>query len=266
MPINFDTRGVDATLPYHFSAGPVGIGDTNPYDSKYSNILASTTPGTQPPLLIGSTLSDPRSGQVFRYVKATVATVIVGSLLAPAASVAITNSVPSGVANNGTNGRIDQSAVTWVAGDYAGDFLVVNTGTGAGQCARILWNTAATAAVGTLYLDRQLATALDNTSDIVIYRPFSVALTAAAAGDVCVGVSCQILTAANYYGWMQIGGFCPMVLSEAAIAAGAAIGASGTAGKAIAAAGGVGDGTIGYAIAAASGATEIFAAVLQSLS
>jgi hypothetical protein len=176
-----------------------------------------------------------------------------------------TDKVAAGIANNGTNGRIDLSTQTWVVGDYAGDFMVVNTGTGAGQAARILWNTVATASVGTLYLDRQLVTALDATSDVVIYRPFSVALTGAATGDICVGVSVGTLTGANSYGWMQVAGFCPMVLSEAAIAANAYISASATAGKAIAAAGGVGDGGIGFAVTAAAGATEIFGAVLQRL-
>lgn len=264
MPSNFDTRGVDAVLPYHFSAGPVGIGDTNPYDSKYQNITISTVPGSATPLLIGSRLSDPRSGQEYAYVKTTVAAVV-GNLLAPAASVAIANSVAAAITNNGTNGRIDVSGVTWTAGDFAGDFVLVNTGTGAGQLARILWNTAATAAVGTLFLDRTFATALDATSDLVIYRPFTVKLTAAATGDVCCGVSVGTLTGSGSFGWMQVAGFCPHVLAEAAIAAGAAISASATAGQAIAVAGGVGDGQIGWAIAAAGGAAEPFGAMLFRL-
>lgn len=264
-PMNFDTRSVDAVLPYHFSAGPVGIGDVHPYDSKYQNIAVSTVPGSATPLLIGMGVQDPRSGQEYRYIKTTVA-VTPGQLLAPAAAVAITNSVPSGAANNGTNGKIDQSGVTWTAAAYAGDFLLVNTGTGSGQGARILWNTAATAATGTLYLDRQLATALDTTSDIVIYRPYSVKLTAAAAGDICVGVSCGTLTGDGYYGWMQTAGFCPFLISEAAIAAQAGIHASATAGKAVGSAGAAGDAEIGWALAAASGADEFFAAMLYRLS
>ncbi len=254
MGMNFNTRQVDAVLPFHWASGPVGIGGTDVYDDVRHNILPPTTVQGPAPYLPGQRIRDPKSGQEFCYVKATVA-VTVGQLLAPATSVAVAN----GVTNAGSGGTI-VTAQAWTVGAYAGDFFMVNGGTGPGQAARILWNTATT-----LYLDRELAVALDATSDFVIYRPFSVALTAAATGDICVGVSTGTFTGDGYYGWMQVSGFCPMILAEAAIAAGASISASATAGKAIGGAGGAGDGLIGFAIAAASGADVFFGGMLQSI-
>lgn len=250
MGLNFNTRQVDAVLPFHFSAGPVGIGDVDPYDSKYQNIAAPTTPQNPSPLLPGLVLSDPRSGQQWQYVKATVA-VTLGQLLAPATSVAVAN----GITNAGAGATI-VTAQAWTVGAYAGDFFFVNGGTGVGQAARILWNTATT-----LYLDREMTVALDTTSDFVIDRPFSVALSAATADTIVSGVSVGVLTGANYYGWMQTQGYCPMVLAAGAVAAGVSIGASTTAGSADDAA--IANGAIGMSVAAASGAAIFFGALLR---
>lgn len=271
MALAFNTRRIDAVMPFHWSTGPIGISELDPYSNKYQNILAPTStasPAAVVPLLPGHTLSDPRSGQVFRYVKSTVA-VTVGQLLAPAASVALTNALTGltiDSSNNGTDGVVQAASVTWTAGAYAGDFLSVITGTGPGQAARIVWNTGVTAGTGTLYLDRQLDTALAADSDLVIYRPYSVKLSSTSAGSVVNGVSIGTLTGDGYYGWMQVAGPCAAVLCTAvAITGGEGIHNSATAGSAAVGASASGDVSFGYALVTTSGAAELFPAHLMCM-
>lgn len=255
MGLAFNTREPDVGLPLHFSSGPVQLGGFHPLDDPRNNITFPSSVAELTPHLPGTRYVDQRGGGEYVYVKSTVA-VALGNLVAPAANVAlVSNDI---IVASSTASKIVTTTGGWTAGAYAGDFFRAYTGTGLNQSARIVWNTA-----NTLYLDRDLPTALDGTTDFYIFRPYTIALTAATANSICTGVGISTITGNNYFGWVQVAGYCPMVLSAAAITTALPVGASGTAGKADDLS--ITGGAIGCAMLAAGGADELIPVMLRKL-
>lgn len=166
------------------------------------------------PLPLGTTvqLTD---GRVFKYVRMNVGTAALGSVLERAAEVGEDTVSSSSDLLSIETGGVD---TTWVAGDFVGDWVYVDAGTGEGQCRRIISNTTTT-----LRLDRPLTTALAVAdSDITIIRPYRMILATAAVTTPVAGISVGTITAVNatpdpdvyYHGWMQTAGFCEHILLD----------------------------------------------------
>lgn len=137
-------------------------------------------------------------GREWVYVKADSA-LAQGSVAVPNA-VASADLVSSSQDSQGRNVYITYSTGGWTAGAYAGGYVVVDDGTGKGQMARIIDNTA-----DTLILDPAdaLSTALSVAdSDITINTPFLVDKAAVTSMvQQAVGIA-QVAFSAGDYGWL----------------------------------------------------------------
>lgn len=137
-------------------------------------------------------------GRRWVYVKADSA-LAQGSVAVPNA-VASADTVVSSADAIGRHVFVTEASAGWTAGAYAGGWMYVDDGTGAGQLARILDNTA-----DTLILDPAdaLSTALVVTdSDITIFTPFLVDKAAVTSKvQQAVGIA-QVAFSASDYGWL----------------------------------------------------------------
>lgn len=137
-------------------------------------------------------------GREWVYVKADSA-LSKGSVAVPNA-VASVDLVSSSQDSQGRNVYIKYATGGWTAGAYAGGYVVVDDGTGKGQMARIIDNTA-----DTLILDPAdaLSTALSVAdSDITINTPFLVDKAAVTSMvQQAVGIA-QVAFSASDYGWL----------------------------------------------------------------
>ena len=223
---NYNSRGQEALLPYQaFNINNLG-GETI-HDDRHHNLAGTTAATDDPsrnyPLLLGARRETP-DGRMWVYVQMTGAAAVLGSVLASNAVVGEDTVSSSSDLLIIETGGVD---TTWVAGAFAGDYVYVDAGTGEGQCRRILQNTATA-----LHLDRPLATALAVAdSDITIMRPFHVRKVPAGITEVVAGVALAAITE-NYYGWMQVRGFCEHVLADdtATVAGGDLVADDGVAG------------------------------------
>lgn len=200
--MTYNSRSVNAALPIGSYAGAAMHMAENIVDG--ANRYHDKT--TTDELLNVGTLVMTRDGRCFRYVQMTGAAALLGSVLQAAADVGEDTVSSSSDLMQIETGGVD---TTWTAGDFVGDFVYVDDGTGEGQCRRIVAN-------GTtwLRLDRALTTALAVAdSDITIIRPYKVRKALAAITTPVAGVAVAAITQ-NYYGWMQVYGFCEHVLID----------------------------------------------------
>lgn len=123
---------------------------------------------------------------------------------------------------------------TATADSFAGGYLVVNAGTGAGQACLIAGNTAATAGNSnsvTLFLAEGLfvATAAADSKFSVhpsIYSAILISASASSTTAIPVGVPAVTVTAANY-AWFQTTGMCSVLANGTpALASGVIVGAT----------------------------------------
>lgn len=166
-----------------------------------------------PKMRLGTLVTD-LYGNEYRYVKAAEA-IAVGELVTPTAwaawdtSTLVNGAVTAGAAYI----DVDGSASTWTANQYAGYYIRQGTAmapaAGLGRLHRIKSH----AAVGTagdgvrIYLDDSTPAleAFANNAVLNIWNPFVVELTDAALEPIR-GVGIGTITA-NYYGFVQVGGF-----------------------------------------------------------
>lgn len=149
------------------------------------------------------------NGSTYRYVKAAGAisqyqTVIPNTVTTVTLVSSSTNNLNQIV-------YITKAAAGWTNGQFAGDYLLVNTGTGTGQIARIMDNTS-----DTLYLyGSGLGTALAVAdSGIAIYHQWNVIKSAVTSKvQNCCGIA-QVAFASGDYGWVLQQGVGAVVAGE----------------------------------------------------
>jgi len=166
------------------------------------------------------------NGRIFRYVKAGATALVTGDLYAAPSTVANHTNLTPTAANviGSTSVTVTLGATAATANQYAGGLLVIATGTGAGYAYEIDSHPAAalsTTLTLTLKDPIRVATTTATSKIDLIANPFNgviIAATTATAHPVGVAVS---VIPANYYGWVQSGGLCP-ILDDGNIAVGQA--------------------------------------------
>lgn len=141
-------------------------------------------------------------GSTWVYVQATTGVLAKGSIAIPDAVTAVDN-VSSSTNNLGQIVYITKASAGWTNGAFAGDYVVVDDGTGVGQAARIMDNTS-----DTLYLfSPGFTTALSSVdSDITIFKPWHVTKSAVTSKlQNAVGIA-QTTFANLAYGWVLVRG------------------------------------------------------------
>lgn len=188
----------------------------------------SSTQGTT--LGARSTLGD---GRVFRYCLAGVTALVPGKL--QQASAEDTSNYQNLAASAAAIGAVQitmTTSTTATASIFAGGYLVVTTGTGAGYTYQIGGNTATAGAAGLVVtLNDPLIVATDTTSRFdLIPNPYaSVVVNPTTATSAPVGVAVFAVTAAQY-GWIQTQGAVG-ILADGSVTVGTQVVASnGTAG------------------------------------
>jgi len=172
-------------------------------------------------------------GRGFRYVLAG-ATALVSGKLQQASAEDTTNfqNLTCAVSAVGATSITTTTTVTVTINQLAGGFLTVTSATtGAGFTYKIKGNTAATAAVTTIYLEDPIVVATTGTVKIdMILSPYTnVIVNPATASSVPVGAAVYNITAAQY-GWVQTHGQCSL-LADGTVVVGTSLAASnGTAG------------------------------------
>lgn len=150
------------------------------------------------------------NGNIYVYVQAAGA-ITTGNAVIPNTVTTVTT-VSSSTNNLGQIVYITKAAAGWTNGAFAGDYVLVNTGTGTGQIARIMDNTA-----DTLYLfGTGLATALSvSDSGIAIYKQWHVVKSAITTKiQNCNGIA-QATFASGEYGWILQKGVGTVLAGEA---------------------------------------------------
>lgn len=152
------------------------------------------------------------NGNIYVYIKASGALTAGGPVI-PSAVTTVTT-VSSSTNNLGQIVYITKASAGWTNGVYSGDYVLVNTGTGSGQLARIMDNTS-----DTLYLyGAGLTTALSvSDSGIAIYHEWNV-ITSAITSKIqnTVGIA-QTAFASGDYGWVLQKGIGMVTASEVLI-------------------------------------------------
>lgn len=150
------------------------------------------------------------NGSIYVYVQAAGA-ISAGNAVIPNTVTTVTT-VSSSTNNLNQIVFITKASAGWTNGAFAGDYVLVNTGTGTGQIARIQDNTA-----DTLYLfGSGLSTALSVVdSGIAIYKQWHV-VKAAVTSKIqnCNGIS-QVAFASGEYGWVLQKGVGTVIAGEA---------------------------------------------------
>lgn len=169
---------------------------------------ATTQTSTAAAFQVGQQGQTP-SGSIYVYVKAAGA-ISAGNAVIPNTVTTVTT-VSSSVNNLNQIVYITKASAGWTNGQFAGDYLLVNTGTGTGQVARIMDNTA-----DTLYLfGSGLTTALSvSDSGIAIYHQW-VVVKAAVTSKIqnCNGIA-QVAFASGEYGWILQKGVGTVIAGE----------------------------------------------------
>ena len=166
-------------------------------------------------------------GRVFRYVLAGATALVPGKVQqAPAESTGAQDETITNVAVGDTT-VTTTTTTTVTANQMAGGFLVITAGTlGIGQSYKIKSHPAASGAVVTYTLEDPIRVATTGTARVDVYpNPYSgVIVCPTTLTSAPVGVAVHPVAAAQY-GWIQVGGPCP-ILADGANAVGAAVVAS----------------------------------------
>lgn len=136
-------------------------------------------------------------GNIWIYVQATTGVLAKGSIAIPDTVTAV-DLVSSSTNNLGQIVYLTKASAGWTNGAFAGDYVVVDDGTGVGQASRIMDNTA-----DTLYLYTPFTTALSvSDSDITIFKPWHVTKSAVTSKlQNAVGIA-QNVFANLEFGWV----------------------------------------------------------------
>jgi len=172
-------------------------------------------------------------GRAFAYCKAGGTALVPGKLQqAPAEDTSNFQDLTVTAPVAGATSIVTTSTVTLTVNQLAGAFLVITSATtNAGQVLRVKGNTAATAAVTTIYLDDPVVYTPTGTVKIDVHpNPFNgVIVNPATASSAPKGVALYKVTAA-YFGWLQVSGPA-VILSDGGSTVGTNVSASnGTAG------------------------------------
>ena len=150
-------------------------------------------------------------GRRFRYVKAGSTATVAGKLYQSRAEDATNwENIAIAAASAGATSIVTTGTITAAKDLFAGGWVVIADDTGEGYFYKVKGNTAATAAVCTIYLEDPLVEAIttSTTIDVIPHIYGSVEIWDATNHDgVPVGVAVSDITA-NYYGWVQVGGIC----------------------------------------------------------
>ena len=179
----------------------------------FQNVYQTTT-GAQ--VAIGQVASTP-DGRQWVYVKCTTSTLAKGSVAVPITQTAVDN-VSSSTNALGQIVYITKASAGWTTGQFAGSNVVVDDGTGVGQQAKVLSNTADTLQLAP---ENALTTALSSTdSDITIYSNFQVQKAAITSKlQNAVGIA-QTAFANLDFGWICTKGVGSVLAGEALTPAG----------------------------------------------
>lgn len=155
-------------------------------------------------------------GRDWVYVNASTA-VNQYATVVPVAVTSVGTTISSSVNNLGQIVYITKAAAGWTSGQYQNGYVLINGGTGDGQVAKIIGNTATTLQLAP---ENALTTALDGTSTMAIWTQFFVIPSLITSKiQNATGVA-QNAFAAGDYGWVLthgIGG----VLGTTTLTAGA---------------------------------------------
>lgn len=124
---------------------------------------------TSPQFSVGQRGTTP-DGRDWVYVQASTA-VSQFATVVPVAVTSVGTTISSSVNNLGQIVYITKAAAGWTAGQYGNGYVLINGGTGDGQVAKIIGNTATTLQLAP---ENALTTALDSTSTMVIWTQFLV--------------------------------------------------------------------------------------------
>jgi len=170
---------------------------------------------TAPALQLGS-LAETPDGRVWTYATAVTA-LDKGSIGVPTAATAV-DLVSSSADSQGRIVFITKASAGWTPGAFAESWVVVDDGTGVGQSARVMNNTADTLQ---LYPAFALTTALSVAdSDITISSPSRLVKAAITSKKQNAQGIAQMAFAAGDYGWVLKNG-TGTVLAGIAVTAGA---------------------------------------------
>lgn len=202
-------------------------------------------------------------GNEYVYVQnlATGATWAVGKVLMPAATVTAAATVTS------STDKLTISKTSWglTAGAYSGYYVFVTNGGDEGDLKVIKGNDATN-----LFLETALTSALNGTSALAIFHPYVCDLTTASGQVVPVGVAMAAVTVGNY-GWAQVRGVAPVIVSTGAptAAKNIATGGATTAGQGVigtTAKGPFDEDSIGYVFVTNTNNNKAVATILKGVS
>lgn len=153
---------------------------------------------TSPQVAIGQTACTP-DGRQWLYVKCLTSTLAKGSVAVPVAATAV-DTVSSSTDALGRIVYITKASAGWTVDAFAGSNVVVDDGTGVGQQAKVIGNTADTLQLAP---ENALATALSVVdSDITIHSNSQVQKSAVTSKlQNAVGIA-QVAFANLEYGWV----------------------------------------------------------------
>lgn len=149
-------------------------------------------------------------GRKFRYVKNGAVATIAGSLyMAKVAVGDATNMVGKTAAIGSKTISVTLGATAVTANEYAGGYLVINAGTGAGYTYKVASHPA-NAGGGDVVLTLEdaliVATLTADTKCSLAYNPYFGVIASVNTAKP-VGVANYVIPA-NYYGWLQTSGVC----------------------------------------------------------
>lgn len=154
-------------------------------------------------LALGQRYETP-DGNVWRYVRANAALTPRGVLATRVADTSVTNITSTATNDRSETVYITEASWAQTVGDFAEAWGIVSGNTGEGQAFRVKDNTVDTIEI---YSDWALATALDTTSDLTLFRPFLVReAVVTTLNQIVTGVA-QRTFAASDYGFLLIHGF-----------------------------------------------------------
>lgn len=172
-----------------------------------TDLKVTTSTNTETLGAVGATAD----GRMFRYVKADASGGLAAGKLGVAPAI-VANHVNRSLGSS-SNTAVGSTVVTVAVGatavttdQYAGGYLVVRDGAGAGQCLRVNGNTSSAGSTDiTVSLVDPVATALStSTSKVDLINPFN-GVVASTTLSQAVGVA-PVTLAAGYYGWVQTKG------------------------------------------------------------
>lgn len=168
-------------------------------------------------------------GRSFRYCKAGGTALVPGKLQQAAAEITNhQNLTPAAAAIGATSVTVTLGNTAVTANYYANGYMVGTVTPGQGYMYKIKSHPAADAsATVVLTLEDPLLVALTTNSrvDLVANQYQSVIVNPTTATSNPVGVAVYPITAA-YYGWLQVGGVCPVLVDDQTVVVGTNVAAS----------------------------------------